>query len=450
MIRKMFFLPVLMYFFSLYSCGALASEPGSSSSGNSSSSIATVLPVISITNPVNNGGSTNQIILVSGRASSTNGITNVFISLNNSPFSIVSGTTNWFTNLTLNSSNNIIKSYAIDLSGNSSLTQQINYYLWQPAFIEGVFSGNAYEGWKIMLDNYFVSSTTNYYTGSYYSGIYSNTPSFKLDVSGASNDFFVLFLYKDHNSNGYWDNSEFYYFNNFISNWNISQTSNIGSVDVSVNNIRITIDDTINSNAQINLFGTFDTTNKGFYTDNIYGDVMETPYAMFDDGTHGDDTANDYIWTLNVNLYRKINYTFKFSTSNASPYCGATSLYVSNADATNLTYTIPSKVLKNDVYVKFIVSMSNYAVPLNVSVRGSVVPLSWSANNVNLNDSGISGDAVAGDKIWTGLTLFASGSASFIEYKYVTTVWESRANRYFIIDSAQLTNSILLDKWSSY
>ena len=79
-------------------------------------------PTISFTAPTQNQQLQTNTCLVLGKAADNQGISSVWIKLNNNDWSMASGTTNWTAWVTLSPGTNVLKAYAVDLVGNFSVT----------------------------------------------------------------------------------------------------------------------------------------------------------------------------------------------------------------------------------------------------------------------------------------------------------------------------------------
>jgi hypothetical protein len=85
-------------------------------------------PIITIANPKNNANLVVGITAASGAAKSTHAITDVFYSLNGSPWAQAAGTTNWsVANLQLMAGLNTFSAYAVDSANSTSLTAKVSF-----------------------------------------------------------------------------------------------------------------------------------------------------------------------------------------------------------------------------------------------------------------------------------------------------------------------------------
>ncbi len=268
---------------------------------------------------------------------------------------------------------------------------------------------------------------------------------FQIDISSTPlGGVMELYLIKDGNANHQWEWNplEGFYFMGLITNQ--GQTIDLGDIPLCVSNYHITVDDSANGYNQIYLFGTFDNTNQGWFAYDNYGDPIGTGYPMYDDGTHGDVTPGDHIWTLNISLISGIgDYQIRFkNTSTSGNYQGGFNI-LANTNSNLLAYTMPLTYLTQDTVVLFQVDVSAQTHP-SVGLRGSVAPLSWNTSTV-LYDDGTHGDTTSGDAIYSGLVTFTNGSLSIFEYKFVigsSPFWERDflGNRSVVLDPGELTN----------
>lgn len=103
------------------------------------------LPIVSIVSPTNNQFIDDIFFDVSGGASDLgSGIRDVFLSVNDSSFSKVSGTVNWTTNVMLIDGTNIIRVYSVDNFGNSSLTQSVFLIVKEKPSVRILFPENMF------------------------------------------------------------------------------------------------------------------------------------------------------------------------------------------------------------------------------------------------------------------------------------------------------------------
>ena len=175
--------------------------------------------------------------------------------------------------------------------------------------------------------------------------------------------------------------------------------------------------------------------------------------AFYDDGTHGDVTANDHIWTVSINLVcdDSIN-TWKWGINDTAHQwvAGNWQFWVPDGDPQTLTHTIPYGI-SQDVTVTFQVYMGILDTAWynnGVSVQGSP-PLNWSAGSNMLSDAD-------DDSIYTGEILFPEGTTPEVEFKFTRCdndgnwEWETfTGNRTFTIDDSSPTQTLAWVFWSN-
>ena len=88
-------------------------------------------PVLTITNPAISGAhASNSLFIVSGKALDNVAVTNVYLSLNHGGWIQASSTnafTNWFSEVVLTPGTNTLSAYAVDSSGNFSITNMVAF-----------------------------------------------------------------------------------------------------------------------------------------------------------------------------------------------------------------------------------------------------------------------------------------------------------------------------------
>jgi hypothetical protein len=84
-------------------------------------------PLLTITTPTKSATVTDNALTASGTATDIGGVASVFWKLNNGTWQPAAGTTQWSANLTLVSGPNTLAAYALDLAGNSSLTNKVTF-----------------------------------------------------------------------------------------------------------------------------------------------------------------------------------------------------------------------------------------------------------------------------------------------------------------------------------
>jgi hypothetical protein len=146
-------------------------------------------------------------------------------------------------------------------------------------------------------------------------------------------------------------------------------------------------------------------------------------YDLYDDGTNGDETAGDHIWTAMLDLVPDggtNSWQWGVTKLNGDWIDGNWPFSVVDTTDFELTYTPPA-MTEQDVPVVFSVDMSAETVTMPVIICGDTEPLNWdwSVDNPDtLNDEGVNGDAAAGDDIWSITLTFPTGSQKRVEYKF--------------------------------
>jgi hypothetical protein len=166
-------------------------------------------------------------------------------------------------------------------------------------------------------------------------------------------------------------------------------------------------------------------------------------YDMYDDGTNGDVTAGDHIWTAVLDLVPDNganSWQWGVTKLNGDWIDGNWTFSVTDTTDFELTYTPPA-LTEQDVAVVFSVDMSAETVIMPLIISGDTEPLNWdwSVNNPDtLNDEGVNGDETAGDNIWTITLVFPSGTRKRVEYKFGNGGTDNDlpfgTNRIFFID----------------
>ena len=173
---------------------------------------------------------------------------------------------------------------------------------------------------------------------------------------------------------------------------------------------------------------------------------------MVDDGTGGDVTAGDDIYTYQVVIPAGsyeckvvLNNNWDQSTGGNLPFdSDGTTASTFTYDMSNNTTTVPSGGLSQAVTVTFQVYLG-YQDPLTyaggVSIQGSLAPLDWTGGSTLLTDGN-------SDLIYTCDVLFPAGTNPNLEFKFTKSAdgaswdWESVANRPLIIDDSSPTQII--------
>lgn len=146
-------------------------------------------------------------------------------------------------------------------------------------------------------------------------------------------------------------------------------------------------------------------------------------YDMYDDGTNGDVTAGDHIWTAILDLVPDggtNSWQWGVTKLNGDWIDGNWPFSVTDTTDLELTYAPPA-LTEQDVAAVFSVDMSAETAVLPVIICGDTEPLNWdwSVDNPDtLNDEGVNGDETAGDNIWTITLIFPTGSQKRVEYKF--------------------------------
>ncbi len=153
--------------------------------------------------------------------------------------------------------------------------------------------------------------------------------------------------------------------------------------------------------------------------------------AFYDDGTHGDATAGDHIFTVQQDLVSDNgdhNWEWGVNDENHNWLDGNWQFQVVDGTAQTLTYTIPGGT-SQDVDVTFNVDMSVQSNVTSVQLAGDFT--NWGDNAIEMID--------IGDGLWTITVTFPQGSDYDHEYKFIKngTDWESIANRTFTIDDSE-------------
>ena len=114
-------------------------------------------PTLTITNPIKTGEKwSNAVFTVSGKASDNVAVSNVWVSLNGGSWSLATpfnNGSNWTEQVTLIPGTNAIAAYAVDTSGNVSLTHMsiVDYILSAPLIVQIVGSGTVTPNYNAKL-----------------------------------------------------------------------------------------------------------------------------------------------------------------------------------------------------------------------------------------------------------------------------------------------------------
>jgi hypothetical protein len=125
----------------------------------------TQLPVLSITNLVSGQRVSNEMFTVKGTASDNWQVTSVYYQLNNDGWNLATGTTNWAAQLVLVPGTNQVAAYAIDNTGNRSLTNRLSFQyvvtnqLQVQIVGKGTITPNYSNAWLEVGRNYSMTAT---------------------------------------------------------------------------------------------------------------------------------------------------------------------------------------------------------------------------------------------------------------------------------------------------
>ena len=191
--------------------------------------------------------------------------------------------------------------------------------------------------------------------------------------------------------------------------------------------ITFIIDDSANqTHSTFYLKGSWDT--NGVY-DPSWGDGAE--HAEFtDDGTNGDVTAGDHIFTAVVELYPdggSHTWNWGVNDENHDWIDGNWAFNVTDISPQTLTYTIET-LTTQDVMVTFSVDMSFVeTIADTVWIAGDFND--WAGNLISLENNG--------NNIYTIYIVFPAGSHHYHEFKFINGAeWESIDNRSFMLDDS--------------
>jgi len=100
-------------------------------------------PTVSFISPTNNARVTNGIVTLYGRAGDNRDVAEVWYSLNDGPFELATGTTNWSGTLVLRAGRNTVRAKSFDVTGFESLTvtQAVTYVVMAPIDISIIGRG---------------------------------------------------------------------------------------------------------------------------------------------------------------------------------------------------------------------------------------------------------------------------------------------------------------------
>jgi len=173
-------------------------------------------------------------------------------------------------------------------------------------------------------------------------------------------------------------------------------------------------------------------------------------YDMYDDGTNGDQTAGDHIWTAVLDLVPDggtNSWQWGVTQLSGDWIDGNWTFSVTDTTDFELIYETPA-MTEQDVAVVFSVDMSGETAVMPVIICGNTSPLTWTwsvDNPDTLNDEGLSGDAAAGDDVWSITITFPTGSQKRVEYKFGNGGADNDlgygVNRIFFIDDVAYSTS---------
>ena len=83
-------------------------------------------PTLTISSPVANAHLSNQVATVTGTAHDNVAVSSVYVSTDNLTWTVANGSTNWSASVNLSPGTNTIWAYAVDTSGNVSITNKVN------------------------------------------------------------------------------------------------------------------------------------------------------------------------------------------------------------------------------------------------------------------------------------------------------------------------------------
>jgi C1A family cysteine protease len=98
-------------------------------------------PMVAVTNIAAGQRLSNTVFTVRGRAADSMGISNVWLSLNNGPWTLASGTTNWSSVQALDARTNTLAVYAEDIGLNHSVTNRVTFVCIRTAVMQMQIAG---------------------------------------------------------------------------------------------------------------------------------------------------------------------------------------------------------------------------------------------------------------------------------------------------------------------
>jgi hypothetical protein len=196
--------------------------------------------------------------------------------------------------------------------------------------------------------------------------------------------------------------------------------------------VRFTVTDQTLTHNAILLKGQWSNVNHGFDASWSNG----ATYPMYDDGTHGDVTPGDFIFSLTYYLLPDVHYEWGCVDDNGiwlPPSNQAFDCTV-NDTTVNWVNTSPDYSFSRDVTVTFRCDMQFFADTTVDTVRIAGYMTGWSGKDMVDPDH---------DRVWTLDTLFRAGTSKRLEFKFQRihngTNWESISNRVIIADDNNAT-----------
>jgi len=177
---------------------------------------------------------------------------------------------------------------------------------------------------------------------------------------------------------------------------------------------------------------------------------------MYDDGTHGDLTPDDHLWSRLKYLRADSTKTWEWGAEDQNNQWlidgPNPQFHVDNDSPQTLQYILPwVNQISRDVTVTFGVYMGNLH-PLwynnGVSIQGNVSPLDWTSGSNLMSDTD-------DDSLYTVDITFPQGSPYDVEYKFTRKdndnnwSWENVSNRSFTIDDSDSTQILDFDYWDN-
>jgi hypothetical protein len=154
-------------------------------------------------------------------------------------------------------------------------------------------------------------------------------------------------------------------------------------------------------------------------------------YTMYDNGTHGDVLAGDYIFSLSYYLLPDITYNWGCEDDNHIWLPPSNQVFNCTVNDTTVNWvnTSPDYSFSQNVTVTFRCDMQFFADTTVDTVRIAGYFTGWSGKDLVDPDH---------DRVWTLDTLFTAGTSKRLEFKFQRihngTAWESVDNRVIIAD----------------